>query len=285
MMAEKYTYNITDFPNQKVDAGKLSQEIRSSGIITALDYINTTETICDIWFKAELSMLDSTATLPAIIDAHDGEPIPEQEPPTMEDGRPLVRADTRPLTCETYFTSAGDDAGIGDGTHLQWDFSDSTSDIYTGSEVPSGMKAKEIIMTFNCPVYLKDGALYFFDVPWNCYLEMDIVVPAGNYYPNPAGGIPASALGLGGTDMYGYAAVDTPYQKYVNRHHIYGSCPMGDELNAEGAAINPVPIGWYLRGLIVTPESDNVSKGFGSLEMYRCHTMILPGQTLQSIHT
>jgi hypothetical protein len=283
-MAEKYNYNILDFPNTKIDVGKLSKEIRESNIVTALDYINTTQTTCDIWFKAELSMLDSTATLPAIIDSHDGERLSEQEPPTMEDGRPLVRADTRPLTCETYFTCAGDDVGIGDGRHLQWDFSDSTSDIYTGTEVPDGMKAKEIIMTFNCPVYLKDGALYFFDAPWNCYLEMDIVVPAGNYYPNPAGGIPASALGLGGTDMYAYASVDTPYQKYVNKHHIYGSCPMGDELNAEGAAVNPVPVGWYLRGLIMTPESDNVSKGYGALEMYRCHTMLLPGQTMESIH-
>ncbi len=285
-MAEKYTYNIGSyFPNDKVNVAKLSREIVASDITIALDYINSDQINCDIWFKDTLSESDETVVLSAVIVAHDGERIPDEDPPTMADGRPLVRADTRPLTCETYFTCAGDDTGIGDGRHLQWDFSDSTSDTYTGAEVPDGMKAKEIIMTFNCPVYLKDGALYFFDAPWGCFLEMDIVVPDGNYYPNPAGAIPASALGLSDGLMYAQASGNTPYQKYVNKHHIYGSCPMGDELNAEGAAINPVPVGWYLRGLIFTPENDNVSKGFGALEMYRCHTMLLPGQTIESIHT
>jgi len=178
---------------------------------------------------------------------------------------------------------AGDSTAIGDGVHLLWDFSNN-DDLYTGPEVPSGFKCKQLLLSFNCPVYLKDGAIYFFDAPWGTYLEMDIVVPAGNYYPNPAGTIPASALGLSGELMYSYASTNVPYQKYVNKHHIYGSCPMGDELNAEGAAVNPIPIGWYLRGLIITPSSDNVSKGYGSMEMYRCHTCLLPGQDIKKIH-
>jgi hypothetical protein len=122
--------------------------------------------------------------------------------------------------------------------------------------------------------------MYFFDAPWGQYISMDIVVPAGNYYPNPAGSIPASALGLSGNLMYAYASENIPYQKYVNKHFMCGSCPMGDELNAEGAAVSPVPVGWYVRGLIITPNSDNISKGYGGLEMYRCHTMLLPGMTL-----
>jgi hypothetical protein len=69
------------------------------------------------------------------------------------------------------------------------------------------------------------------------------------------------------------------------RHLMYGTCPMGDELNAEGAAMAPIPVGWKLCGIIITPESDNVSKGYASLEMYRCHTMLLPGQTLESLHS
>jgi len=283
-MAEKYTYLIDDFPNDKVDLNKLTEEIRASSITVALDYINSNNTICDIWFKAELSITDSTSTLPAVVAAHDGEPLPEDESPKMPDGRPLVRADTRPLESETYFTGAGDDQSIGDGEHLQWDFADSTSNIYTGPEVPDGMKAKVITLKFTCPVYLKDGTIYFFNAKWNSYIDMDVVVPAGNYYPNPEGTIPASALGLDGNDMYSYTTADTPYQMYVQHHHMYGDCPMGDELNAEGAAVYPVPIGWYVRGLIVVPEDDNESKGFGSLEMYRCHTHLLPGQTLQNIH-
>lgn len=283
-MANKYTFNIaTDFPNQKVNIGKLEVEIQDSDIVTALDYINSSTTECDVWFKAELSTLDSTATLPAIIAAHDGERLPEEEAPTMADGRPIVRADTRPIGTSTFFTMTGDNVGIGDGKEMRWDFSDSTCDIYTGVEVPDGYKAKQLLMTFNCPVYLKDGTMYFFDAPFGQYISMDIVIPPGNYYPNPAGSIPASALGLPGSQMYSYSTTNVPYQKYVNKHFMCGDCPMGDELNAEGAAIEPIPIGWYVRGLIITPDNDNTSKGFGNLEMYRCHTMMLPGMTLDDL--
>jgi len=69
------------------------------------------------------------------------------------------------------------------------------------------------------------------------------------------------------------------------KHRMFGSCPMGDELNAEGASLYPIPVGWHVCGLIITPESDNISKGYASLEMYRCHTMLLPGQTLASLHS
>ncbi len=284
-MASKYEYNVAnDFLNGKVVIDRLNQEIGESSITTAIDYIASDDITCDIWFKETLSGADATA-LTTIVALHDGTILEETPAPKMADGRPLVRADTRPLETETYFTCAGDDTGIGDGVHLEWDFSDSTSNMYTGPEVPAGMKAKQLLLAFNCPIYLKDGALYFYDAPWGCYLEMDIIVPNGGYYPNPAGAIPASALGLPGTDMYAQASGNVSYQKYVNRHHIHGSCPMGDEMNAEGAAVNPVPVGWFVRGLIVTHENDNVSKGYGSFEMYRCHTVILPGQTLETLHS
>ncbi len=230
---------------------------------------------------------DTTATLNLMSD-HLTVNLKEvwyEDSPHMEDGRPIIRSDTRPLDSETFFTCSGDSIdNIGDGVHLRWDFSDSTSDIYTGPEVPDGFKAKEILLSFHCPVYLKDGAIYFFDAPWGSYLEMDIVVPSGGYYPNPTGQIPSSALGLSGNILYAQASGNTRYQKYVNAHQIHGDCPMGDELNAEGAAVNAIPPGWYLRGLIFTPESDNASKGYASLEMYRCHTCLLPGQTISNIH-
>lgn len=200
--------------------------------------------------------------------------------PHMEDGRPIVRSDTRPLDTQTYFTDAGDsDNNIGDGVELRWDFSND-DDLYTGSEVPSGYKAKEIKIKFLCPVYLKDGAVYFFDAPWGSYLQMDIMAPSGSYYPNPAGAIPASALGLSGNKMYSYASEDTVVHRYTNKHFVHGDCPMGDELNAEGCMIEALPIGWYIRGLIVTLDDDNLSKGYSSLEMYRCHSIILPGETI-----
>jgi len=148
-----------------------------------------------------------------------------------------------------------------------------------GSSIPPGYKAQIIDLYFLDPIYLKDGALYFFDAPWGQFCSMSILVPAGGYYPNEHGSIPASALGQPGNGMYSYASHDTMYYRYVNRHHMYGSVPMGDELNAEGAMVNALPKGWFVRAGIVTPISDNVSKGFASFEMYRHRSVILEGDT------
>lgn len=282
MADTKYTYDLTDFLNDKVNLSSLHKEIDQSNIITALKEMTVSGSICDIWFKnalstGEESILDSIVSNHTGLQTDDGAPI-------MPDGRPIVRADTRPLNTQTYFTCSGDDStSIGGGVQLVWDFSNN-DDEYTGPEVPSGYKAKEILLSFKCPVYLKDGTIYFFDAPWGQRMHMDIVVPSGQYYPNPAGSIPASALGLPGNNMYAQASGNVVYQSYVHNHFCYGDCPMGDELNAEGAAVEALPIGWYIRGLIMTPTSDNLSKGFASMEMYRCHTILLPGQTLDNIH-
>jgi len=79
--------------------------------------------------------------------------------------------------------------------------------------------------------------------------------------------------------MYSYAAQDTIYVTYVNKHPMYDSCPMGDELNAEGAAVDAVPVGWYIVGYITTVSGDNTSKGFASFECYRKRTILLEGDT------
>jgi hypothetical protein len=280
-MSTKYTFSIfNDFPNSIVDTSRLSSEVVASDIIIVLDYINTYSDDCDIWFKADLTGSDQT-TLSGIVAAHSGEPPDVILPPTMSDGRPLVRADTRPLDTQTFFTSAGDTAsGIGNGTTLRWDFSNDDDIVELGYDVtPEGYKTKAINLQFLDPIYLKDGSLYFFDVPWGAYCDMHIIVPAGNYYPNDHGSIPAAALGQPGTQMYSYAAQDTIYVTYVNKHPMYGSCPMGDELNAEGAAVDAVPVGWYITGHITTVSGDNTSKGYASFECYRKRTVILEGDT------
>ena len=280
-MAQIYTYLNTDFADNKADASRLTSEIyESDGITTALKFVTVKSTACDVVFKAVLSEAEIT-TMSGIVSAHDGTPLPMVEPPTMNDGRPIVRADTRPLDTSTYFTMAGDTASsIGDGTPLIWDFSND-DDTYECSyyPTPDGYKTKHIELTFIDPIYLKDGALYFFDVPWGAYCDMQVVVPAGNYYPNDNGSIPAAALGLPGTQMYSYAATDTVYVAYVNKHRMYGDCPMGDELNAEGAAVDAVPVGWKLVGHITTVSGDNTSKGYASFECYRHRTVLLTGDT------
>jgi len=281
-MANKYTYSLDDFPYDKADGSRLSLEIQSSAIVTALNHINVGKNNCDVWFKAELSSGDETI-LDGLVAAHSGEVLPEEAAPTMSDGRPLVRADTRPLETQTYFTMSGDTvSGIGDGKILKWNFAHDedvydSNDYENGPTVVSGMKCKVMEVWFNDPVYLKDGSLYFQNASFGSYVCMYITVPAGNYYPNDAGPIPASALGLPGDQMYAYASKKVLYACYVMKHHMVGDCTMGDELNAEGAQVDAIPAGWYITGIICTDEDNNNFRGFGSLEMYRAHTVVLPG--------
>lgn len=283
-MSYKYSFNKTDFLNGIINPSRLSQEIGSSAITIALDHTDIDTTMCDIWFKAELSSSEQT-TLSGIVIIHTGQVL-QADPPIMDDGRPIVRSDTRPLGTQTYFTMAGDTvSGIGDGAVLRWDFSEDTdwydvNLVENGPTVASGLKAKKVEIWFNEPIYVKDGTLYFIDATFGTYLSMYISVPAGNYYPNDAGEIPASALGLSGDQMYAYATNDVFFASYVMKHHMIGDCTMGDELNAEGAQIEPIPAGWCVTGLIAAPEDNNSFKGFGALEMYRPHTVILPGGAL-----
>jgi len=286
-MSETYIYPMTDFPNDAAAADRLSREIYESTITIALDAVTVHSTAVDFVFKAALPGGEET-TLSGIVAVHSGERLDNLDPPTMDDGRPLIRADTRPLDTSTYFTCAADTAsGIGDGAELRWDFGPDSeyttisgpNTLSCGMEIEEGEKAQVIDMTFLDPAYFKDGAIYFFDTPWGCHCHMTIIVPAGGYYPNEHGSIPASALGLPGNDMYSYAATDTPFYRYVNKHYMYGTCPMGDELNAEGAMVNALPIGWVVRGVICTPVSDNASKGFASFEMYRHRSVIMTGDS------
>ncbi len=285
-----YKYSITnDFPYQRVNPTDLGIEIGNSNITHALDHIGTDGDDCNIVFKGQLHVEDyddTTGLLTIIVKSHNGHPDTEPVAPTMDDGRPIVRADSRPFGFQTYYTMAGDDstAGIGYGQEMVWDFSNSDN-IVTGDHVQTGMKCKEFMLTFLCPVYTKDGALYFFDAPWGCYLMMDIAIPPGQWYPNPAGPVTGEQLGMvGDTSKYANTGTEwVSHTSYLMRYRIHGSCPMGDELNAEGSAVNPIPIGWAVRGRIYTPDTDNVSKGFAELEMHRCHAGLLPGQTLADL--
>ncbi len=71
-MATKYSFDIAEaFPNQDVDSNKLCAEL-AEVIGIPIEYINTSEGVCDIWFESELPLADSTSILPTIITAHDG---------------------------------------------------------------------------------------------------------------------------------------------------------------------------------------------------------------------
>lgn len=76
MAATSYTYSIqTDFPRSVIASDRLSDEIRKSAIVTALDRVDTNGDSCLVWFKGELSTDDQTI-LSGIIGAHSGEPYP-----------------------------------------------------------------------------------------------------------------------------------------------------------------------------------------------------------------
>jgi hypothetical protein len=77
-------YSIqNDFPNHKVAPDRLTQEIRDSAIITALDYITTAGDLCAIVFKDALSAGDVTI-LDGIVATHSGEPLPEDIPAPVQ---------------------------------------------------------------------------------------------------------------------------------------------------------------------------------------------------------
>lgn len=80
MANTKYTYLITDFPNNKANSGKLYITILESPDFTCMvDSINVDENDADIWFRASLSP-DEWATLSGIVATHDGEDYDEEKP-------------------------------------------------------------------------------------------------------------------------------------------------------------------------------------------------------------
>jgi hypothetical protein len=280
-VATKYTYSVENNTLYgEINTASLFSEILNSSITVAIDHIDLTNDVLDVWFKADLSGAEQT-TLSGVLSAHTGI-FTDDAAPRMDDGRPIVRADTRPLGTNTYFTTCGDGSGgIGDGVEARWDFSNDDNITYDPTIVPSGLKAKILDLQFNDPIYIKEGTVYFFDAPWESFLTMEIVVASGSYYPNPYGSIPAAALGLSGNKMYAQASDgDVVYTRYVNKHFMCGSCPMGDELNTEGCQIDPLPVGWKMRMTIFTLDTDDASKGFAEIEVYRARTCILPGDPL-----
>lgn len=112
-----YTFSIQDdFPNHKVDSGRLTLEIRESSITTALNSVSTSGDDCAIDFKAELGAGD-LATLHLLVAAHEGEPLPSDvqtvkvDAMTTLDGRLTVRQTTANsgtyyrLRCITFYTA------------------------------------------------------------------------------------------------------------------------------------------------------------------------------------
>jgi hypothetical protein len=161
-----------------VDLGRLSQEILSSNIATALDYINLLDqTGVEIYFKSELSMQDRE-TLDLIISEHVNTPLPTVKDPvsvvlekqdSSDDSKvPYVYSTSRPMGYITVFSGAGDG---GDGFANRG----------KGSEILFNMKAsdvkKHVDISFNEDIYIKDGGLTSVDAPLGAHIDIDVVHP------------------------------------------------------------------------------------------------------------
>jgi len=159
MAATEYNYTIsTDFPNGKVAPDCLTEEIRASTIVTALDRIDVAEATdtCSIWFKDALSTEDET-TLNTIVGSHSGEPL---APPATDvkidgaridrDGKQVIVPTPAPGGSFTWYTSKGDQLDPlkrGEGTPVRITFAATE----TGT--------KFIELEFAESVYVHDGEI------------------------------------------------------------------------------------------------------------------------------
>ena len=119
MAATKYTFSIVnDFPNGRVEGTSLTQEIGASQITKALDGINSSGAICDIWFKDELTSGEEIY-LSNIVHAHQGNVSASYDKVEVVNAINLAATNIRgklethessriPGTY-TYYTGAGDD--------------------------------------------------------------------------------------------------------------------------------------------------------------------------------
>jgi len=80
MAKTKYTYQITDFPNNKADAGKLFVTIlENENFKCMVDSINVKVDEVDFWFRDQICQNDWT-TLSGVVAIHDGEEYVEEKP-------------------------------------------------------------------------------------------------------------------------------------------------------------------------------------------------------------
>ena|SRR3990167_1225515 len=179
-----------------------------------------------------------------------------------KEGKPSVIASSRPNETQTCFTTRGDDlytGSIGQGTRMDWDFSNELGSI----DAPSGYKRKRIELQFIDPIWLKEGTLYYFNKLKGSYGDCYLVCPDGGWYPLNDGTLVQTSE-------------DTQFVHYVIEHPMQDSVPMGDELNTEETQENALPAYYKLVIEITVPEADSSSNGCIEFELYRYRTMNLP---------
>lgn len=171
-MSTKYPYSIqSDFPNHKVNLGRLGQEIRASAIVVALDYINTSGDDCDCWFKWSISSGDK-AILDGLVAAHSGEPL-VSDAPVSSDGKPIVLPCLFPPGVFMYFAGCGDDVLLGRGQGPEFALCSSTQ----------GDTYKDF--SFNDYVLLAGGDGKSINAEKGDWVTFEVLAPATQVTVNP----------------------------------------------------------------------------------------------------
>ena len=103
MASTKYTYSIAgDTANGVFDSMRFVSEVNGSAIVTALDHIDTSSDVLDIWFKAALSGGDETV-LAGLVAAHAGVALSSVDLVQIANGR--VPTGKASVTRCTIYTS------------------------------------------------------------------------------------------------------------------------------------------------------------------------------------
>ncbi len=209
MPATSYTYSIsTDFLNQIVATDRLTQEIQTSAIVIALDYINTNGDDCDIWFKDVLSGGDETI-LDGLVAAHTGDALPD-------DGLSVVLVQPTQRFTHGYTTSSGSNLTVMRATAYTEQTSNAQRSLVSSStdDDLSGTGARTIQITYydqdmNGPyieVVDMDGTNPVNTASTNiCYIEKMEVETVGSQLSN-VGTITLKAATAGGGATIGTIA-------------------------------------------------------------------------------
>ena len=180
-----------------------------------------------------------------------------------EEGRTYVRAESKPTDMTTYFTSNGDsETQIGGGISLTFNFNNTDDEI----DAPSGFRQKLVKCTFIDTVRLKEGTIYWENMPFGSHIDLCLGVPNGGFYYKNDGTL---AQNITGDDLM--------IAKFVNNSPMMGSAPMGDELNTETSSFD-IPAGTIFGFHVTVPSSVGLTDnchGAVQMELYRVRTVIL----------
>ncbi len=184
-------------------------------------------------------------------------------------GRWVVRSDSRKNGWDTIFQGAGDDLATGS---IRFDFEAASEDIRWRSReddpsIPDGFVRQRINFRFCDWVYIKEGTVYFYNMPKGSFMNFWVIAPPGAFFTRKKLDAHQNLI----ETVYPSGAQEVPFIHWVVNYPIEGSAPMGDELNTESAAENPAYPGLIWRAEFTVPETTNYEQAHGhwSLEIYR----------------